>query len=32
MNKNINLLAASIGKVIVGKDDTVLKLISALLC
>ncbi len=32
MNKNINLLAASIGKVIVGKNDTVLKLISALLC
>ena len=32
MNKNINSLAASIGKVIVGKDDTVLKLISALLC
>lgn len=32
MNKNINLLATSIGKVIVGKDDTVLKLISALLC
>lgn len=32
MNKNINLLAALIGKVIVGKDDTVLKLISALLC
>lgn len=32
MNKNINLFAASIGKVIVGKDDTVLKLISALLC
>lgn len=32
MNKNINLLADSIGKVIVGKNDTVLKLISALLC
>lgn len=32
MNKNINLLADSIGKVIVGKNDTVIKLISALLC
>ena len=32
MNKNINLLADSIGKVIVGKNDTIIKLISALLC
>ena len=32
MNKNINLLVDSIGKVIVGKNDTIIKLISALLC
>lgn len=32
MNNNINSLAASIGKVIVGKDDTIIKLIAALLC
>lgn len=32
MNSKIKLLADSIGKVIVGKDDTVIKLISAMLC
>lgn len=32
MNKNVRCLADSIGKVIVGKDDTVLKLITSLLC
>ena len=32
MNENIKKLADSIGKVIVGKDDTVVKLIAALLC
>lgn len=32
MNDNINILSESIGKVIVGKDDTVIKLITALLC
>lgn len=32
MNKKIKLLADSIGKVIVGKDDTVIRLIAALLC
>ena len=32
MNKKISVLAESVGKVIVGKDDTVIKLISALLC
>ncbi len=32
MNQNIKKLSDSIGKVIVGKDDTVIKLISALLC
>ena len=32
MNRNISALAETIGKVIVGKDDTVIRLISALLC
>ena len=32
MNENIKKLSDSIGKVIVGKDDTVIKLIAALLC
>lgn len=32
MNKKISVLAESVGKVIVGKGDTVIKLISALLC
>ncbi len=32
MNKNVQILVDSIAKVIVGKEDTVLKLISALLC
>ncbi len=32
MNNRIRLLADSVGKVIVGKDDTIIKLISALLC
>lgn len=32
MNSNISKLAESIGKVIVGKDDTIIKLIAALLC
>ena len=32
MNSNIKKLADSIGKVIVGKDETVLRLIAALLC
>lgn len=32
MNKNISKLADSVGKVIVGKNDTVIRLISALLC
>lgn len=32
MNNKIHILADSIGKVIVGKDDTVVKLIAALLC
>lgn len=32
MNKKIRLLADSIGKVIVGKEDTVIRLISAMLC
>ncbi|MCQ2459830.1 MAG: MoxR family ATPase [Ruminococcus sp.] len=32
MNSKVSSLAESIGKVIVGKDDTVIKLISALLC
>ena len=32
MNRNVELLAQTVGKVIVGKDDTVLKLIASLLC
>lgn len=32
MNEKIRLLADSIGKVIVGKEDTVIRLISAMLC
>jgi MoxR-like ATPase len=32
MNGKIRLLADSIGKVIVGKEDTVIRLISAMLC
>ena len=32
MNSNISKLAESIGKVIVGKDDTIIRLIAALLC
>lgn len=32
MNNNVRLLADSIGKVIVGKENTVIKLLSALLC
>ena len=32
MNQKIQLLTESVGKVIVGKSDTVLKLIAALLC
>ncbi|MBO5163574.1 MAG: MoxR family ATPase [Ruminococcus sp.] len=32
MNNKIKLLAESIGKVIVGKDDTVIRLIAAMLC
>ena len=32
MNSNINRLAESVGKVIVGKDDTIIKLIASLLC
>ena len=32
MNRNVELLAGTVGKVIVGKDDTVLRLIAALLC
>ncbi|SFW33294.1 AAA family ATPase [Ruminococcus flavefaciens] len=32
MNANISKLAGSVGKVIVGKKDTVIKLIAALLC
>ncbi|MBQ8960055.1 MAG: MoxR family ATPase [Ruminococcus sp.] len=32
MNEKISKLAGSVGKVIVGKDDTVLRLITALLC
>ena len=32
MNKNVSLLAQTVGKVIVGKDDTIIKLIAALLC
>lgn len=32
MNEKIKLLSDSIGKVIVGKDDTVIRLIAAMLC
>ena len=32
MNKNIETLISSIGKVIVGKNDTVLRLVASLLC
>jgi len=32
MNSNISKLAGSVGRVIVGKQDTVVKLIAALLC
>ncbi|MBR5512889.1 MAG: MoxR family ATPase [Ruminococcus sp.] len=32
MNKKIRLLADSIGKVIVGKEDTVIRLIASMLC
>ncbi|MCM1315638.1 MAG: MoxR family ATPase [Muribaculaceae bacterium] len=32
MNRNIENLISSIGKVIVGKNDTVIRLISAMLC
>ncbi|MDE6502017.1 MAG: MoxR family ATPase [Ruminococcus sp.] len=32
MNRNIETLISSIGKVIVGKNDTVIRLITALLC
>lgn len=32
MNEKISRLAGSVGKVIVGKDDTVIRLIAALLC
>lgn len=32
MNENIGKLSQSIGKVIVGKDDTIIRLIAALLC
>lgn len=32
MNKNVSLLAQTVGKVIVGKDDTIIKLIASLLC
>ena len=32
MNQNISRLADSVGKVIVGKNDTVISLIAALLC
>ncbi len=32
MNKNVELLARTVGKVIVGKDDTILRLIASLLC
>lgn len=32
MNQNIKKMADSIGRVIVGKEDTVIKLIAALLC
>lgn len=32
MNANVKILADSVGKVIVGKDDTIMRLITALLC
>ena len=32
MNRNVELLAKTVGKVIVGKDDTILRLIASLLC
>lgn len=32
MNKNIETLISSIGKVIVGKNDTIIRLVAALLC
>lgn len=32
MNNKVKLLSDSIGKVIVGKDDTIIRLIAALLC
>ncbi len=32
MNKNIEILTSSIGRVIVGKNDTVMRLVTALLC
>ena len=32
MNRNVSLLAQTVGKVIVGKDDTIIKLIASLLC
>lgn len=32
MNSKVNLIADSIKKVIVGKDDTIIKLLSAMLC
>lgn len=32
MNKNIEMLISSIGRVIVGKNDTVIRLVTALLC
>ncbi|MCM1358821.1 MAG: AAA family ATPase, partial [Prevotella sp.] len=32
MNRNIENLISSIGKVMVGKNDTVIRLISAMLC
>ncbi|MDE7363915.1 MAG: MoxR family ATPase [Ruminococcus sp.] len=32
MNSKINILSDSIGKVIVGKDDTIIKLIASMLC
>ncbi|MBQ9808142.1 MAG: MoxR family ATPase [Ruminococcus sp.] len=32
MNSNISKLTQSVGKVIVGKDDTVIRLIAAMLC
>ncbi|MBQ8348338.1 MAG: MoxR family ATPase [Ruminococcus sp.] len=32
MNENVKKLVQSVGKVIVGKDDTIIKLIAAMLC